>query len=53
MSVNLLSVLDNIAAPIVVATPVKDTSGKITDFDIIENENKDGNGVSVSYFFTI
>ena len=35
MSVNLLSVLDNIAAPIVVATPVKDTSGKITDFDII------------------
>lgn len=35
MSVNLLSVLDNIAAPIVVATPVKDSSGKITDFDII------------------
>ena len=35
MSVNLLSVLDNIAAPIVVATPVKDTSGRITDFDII------------------
>ncbi len=35
MSVNLLSVLDNIATPIVVATPVKDTSGKITDFDII------------------
>ena len=35
MSVNLLSVLDNIAAPVVVATPIKDTSGKITDFDII------------------
>ena len=35
MSVNLLSVLDNIAAPVVVATPVKDQSGKITDFDII------------------
>ena len=35
MSVNLLSVLNNIAAPVVVATPIKDTSGKITDFDII------------------
>ena len=35
MSVNLLSVLDSIAAPVVVATPIKDTSGKITDFDII------------------
>lgn len=35
MDVNLLSVLNNIAAPVVVATPIKDTSGKITDFDII------------------
>ena len=35
MSVNLLSVLDNIAAPVVVATPIKDPGGKITDFDII------------------
>lgn len=35
MDVNLLSVLNNIAAPVVVAIPIKDTSGKITDFDII------------------
>ncbi len=35
MSLNLLSILDNISAPIVVATPVKDLSGKIIDFDII------------------
>ena len=35
MSLNLLSILDNISAPIVVATPIKDFSGKITDFDII------------------
>ena len=35
MSLNLLSILDNISAPIVVATPIKDLSGKIIDFDII------------------
>ena len=35
MSLNLLSILDNISAPIVVATPIKDQSGKIIDFDII------------------
>ena len=35
MSLNLLSILDNISAPIVVATPIKDNSGKIIDFDII------------------
>jgi len=35
MSLNLLSILDNISAPIVVATPIKDHSGKIIDFDII------------------
>ena len=35
MNLNLLSILDNISAPIVVATPIKDFSGKITDFDII------------------
>ena len=35
MSLNLLSILDNISAPIVVATPVKDNSGKIIDFDIL------------------
>ena len=35
MSLNLLSILDNLSAPIIVATPIKDSSGKITDFDII------------------
>lgn len=35
MSLNLLSILDNLSAPIIVATPIKDFSGKITDFDII------------------
>ena len=35
MSLNFLSILDNISAPIVVATPIKDQSGKIIDFDII------------------
>ena len=35
MSLNLLSILDHISAPIVVATPIKDQSGKIIDFDII------------------
>ena len=35
MSINLEAILDNIASPIVVATPIKDESGKITDFDII------------------
>ncbi len=35
MGINLSSVLDNIAAPIVAATPVKDNSGKIIDFDIL------------------
>ena len=35
MSVNLASILDNIAAPIVVATPIKDDSGKIIDFEIL------------------
>lgn len=35
MSLNLLSILDNLSAPIIVATPIKDPSGKITDFDII------------------
>lgn len=35
MSVNISSILDNIAAPVVAATPIKDKSGKITDFDII------------------
>ena len=35
MSINLSSILDNIAAPVVAATPIKDKSGKIIDFDII------------------
>ena len=35
MALNLRSILDNISAPIVVATPIKDLSGKIIDFDII------------------
>ena len=35
MTLNLLSILDNLSAPIVVATPIKDQSGKIIDFDII------------------
>ena len=35
MSVNLASILDNIAAPIVVGSPIKDKTGKITDFDIV------------------
>ena len=35
MSVNLSSILDNIAAPVIAATPVKNKSGKIVDFDII------------------
>ncbi len=35
MDVNLSSILDNIAAPVIAATPIKDSSGKITDFDII------------------
>lgn len=35
MSVNLSAILDNIAAPVIAATPIKDKDGKITDFDII------------------
>ena len=35
MSINLSSILDNIAAPVIAATPIKDKDGKITDFDII------------------
>ena len=35
MGVNLSSILDNIAAPVVAATPIKDDTGKIIDFDII------------------
>ena len=35
MSVNLKSVLDNIASPVIVATPIKDNTGRITDFEII------------------
>jgi hypothetical protein len=35
MSLNLSSILDNLAAPVLVATPIKDFSGKIIDFDII------------------
>lgn len=35
MEANLSSILDNIAAPVVVGTPIKDKSGKIIDFDII------------------
>lgn len=35
MSVNLASILDNIAAPIVVGSPLKDKTGKITDFGIV------------------
>ncbi len=35
MSINLDAILNNIAAPIVVATPIKDDSGKIVDFEIL------------------
>ena len=35
MSVNIATILDNIAAPVVAATPIKDHTGKIIDFDII------------------
>ena len=35
MGINFSSILDNISAPILVATPIKDTSCRITDFDII------------------
>ena len=35
MSINLDSILNNIAAPILVATPIKDESGKIVDFEIL------------------
>ena len=35
MDVNLSSILDNIAAPVIAATPIKDRDGKIVDFDII------------------
>ena len=35
MNVNLSSILDNIAAPVIAATPIKDSTGKIVDFDII------------------
>ena len=35
MSVNIATILDNIAAPVVAATPIKDNTGKIIDFDII------------------
>ncbi|BDC93008.1 bifunctional diguanylate cyclase/phosphodiesterase [Treponema bryantii] len=35
MSVNLSVVLDNIAAPVIVGTPIKDNTGKIIDFDIV------------------
>ena len=35
MNVNLSSILDNIAAPVIAATPIKDKDGRIVDFDII------------------
>ena len=35
MGVNLSSILDNIAAPVIAGTPIKDNTGKIIDFDII------------------
>lgn len=35
MSVNLASILNNIAAPIVAASPIKDDTGKIIDFEIL------------------
>ena len=35
MNINLSAILDNIAAPVIAATPIKDKDGKITDFDII------------------
>ena len=35
MNINLSSILDNIAAPVIAGTPIKDETGKITDFDII------------------
>ena len=35
MSLNLSSILDNLSAPVLVATPIKDSTGKIIDFDII------------------
>ncbi len=35
MDVNLSSILNNIASPILVATPIKDDTGKIVDFNII------------------
>ena len=35
MSINLAVILDNIAAPVIAATPIKDNTGKIIDFDII------------------
>jgi len=35
MSINLQAILDNIASPVIAATPVKNRSGKIIDFEII------------------
>ena len=35
MSINLASILNNIAAPIVAASPIKDDTGKIIDFEIL------------------
>jgi diguanylate cyclase (GGDEF)-like protein len=35
MGINFSSILENISAPILVATPIKDSIGKIIDFDII------------------
>ena len=35
MNINLSAILDNIAAPVIAATPIKDKDGKIVDFDII------------------
>ncbi len=35
MSLNISSILDNLSAPVLAATPIKDSTGKIIDFDII------------------
>lgn len=35
MDINISSILNNIAAPVIAATPIKDVSGRIIDFDII------------------
>ena len=35
MDINISSILNNIASPILVATPIKDENGKIVDFNIL------------------